>query len=152
MTQSILSCSRGEAQTSIEDSAYDLVDVRDVVAGLLAAREKGRRGETYILSGEHQPSTIMHKLIPSLTGLPIKEQILPKKTAFVVANLIAFYYKLSGATPRFTPYALEVLLSNAQFSHAKATRELGYNPRPLRASFADTIQWFRDNPELVKDK
>jgi dihydroflavonol-4-reductase len=52
------------------------------------------------------------------------------------------YYRLAHATPRFTPYSLEVLHSNSNISHAKATRELGYQPRSLYESIADTVRWF----------
>jgi dihydroflavonol-4-reductase len=152
MTESILSCSRGETQTYIENAAYDFVDVRDVVAGLLAAREKGRSGESYILSGERVPSHEMHQLIQKITGIPFRENALPLKQARVIASLMAFSYRITRGTPRFTPYALEVLISNSNFSHAKATRELGYQPRPLKQSFADTIAWHKDHPELGAKK
>jgi dihydroflavonol-4-reductase len=52
------------------------------------------------------------------------------------------YYSLAKATPRFTPYSLEVLKSNSNISHAKATRELGYQPRPLYESIHDAVKWF----------
>jgi dihydroflavonol-4-reductase len=37
---------------------------------------------------------------------------------------------------------LNALRSNRHVSHARATRELGYHPRPLRETVADTLQWF----------
>lgn len=52
------------------------------------------------------------------------------------------YYSLAKATPRFTPYSLEVLKSNSNISHAKATRELDYQPRPLYESIRDAVKWF----------
>jgi dihydroflavonol-4-reductase len=152
MTQSILSCARGETQTYIEGAAYDFVDVRDVVAGLLVAWKKGRTGESYILSGARIPSHEMHQMIQKITSLPFKENILPQAQARVIASLMAFSYRFSRATPRFTPYALEVLISNSNFSHAKATRELGYQPRPPEQSFADTISWHKKHPELDSKK
>jgi dihydroflavonol-4-reductase len=58
------------------------------------------------------------------------------------------YYRLAHARPRITPYSLETLASNSIISHAKAARELGYQPRLLRESLADTILWFRQNHYL----
>ena len=46
---------------------------------------------------------------------------------------------------RITEYSVETLLSNCNISSAKARRELGYAPRPLRDSVRDSIQWFADN-------
>jgi dihydroflavonol-4-reductase len=152
MTESILSCARGETQTYIEDAAYDFVDVRDVVAGLLGAWEKGRAGESYILSGTRIPSPEMHKMIQKITGKVFKENVLPLKQARLIASLMAFSYRITGGTPRFTPYALEVLISNSNFSHAKASRELGFRPRPPEQSFADTIAWHQEHPELKAKK
>lgn len=56
-------------------------------------------------------------------------------------------YRLAGVSPRFTLYSLEVLQSNSHISHAKATRELGYRPRPLQDSVADSIRWFFDHSQ-----
>jgi dihydroflavonol-4-reductase len=53
-----------------------------------------------------------------------------------------FYYRLAHAKPRFTTYSLETLVSNSDISHTKAQRELGYAPRRLRESLADTVRWF----------
>ena len=33
-------------------------------------------------------------------------------------------------------------------SHAKATRELGYHPRPLYESIADAIHWFLESNQM----
>jgi nucleoside-diphosphate-sugar epimerase len=55
------------------------------------------------------------------------------------------YCRVTGAVPVLTPYALEVLLSNPQVSHAKATRELGYNPRPPRQAILELVAWYRAN-------
>jgi dihydroflavonol-4-reductase len=54
------------------------------------------------------------------------------------------YYRLANETPRFTPYSLEVLQSNSNISHAKATREFGYKPRALYESISDAVRWFLD--------
>jgi dihydroflavonol-4-reductase len=50
--------------------------------------------------------------------------------------------KLSNTEPLFTRESLEVLVSNRSISSGKARAELGYSPRPLAQTVADTLDWF----------
>lgn len=122
--------------------AYDFVDVRDVAAGLIAAWQKGRRGETYILSGEPISVQALLETVRQITGKGFLRFRVPLALARLAARFMPLYYRLTNRPPRFTPYALEVLQSNASISHAKASRELGYHPRPLYESIRDTVTWF----------
>jgi dihydroflavonol-4-reductase len=125
------------------DGAYDFVDVRDVADGLIRAAERGRRGESYILSGNKISVRRLLQIVREITG----SGFLRLKIPFGLAKFFAFftptYYRLAGATPRFTPYSLEVLRSNANISHAKATRELGYHPRAIYETVSDTVAWLK---------
>jgi dihydroflavonol-4-reductase len=123
------------------DGAYDFVDVRDVVAGLLLAARSGRRGEGYILSGEKISVKGLLTLLEQVTGVRSKARRLPLRIARFAARFAPAYYRLRRAKPRFTSYSLRVLASNCLMSHAKAARELGYAPRPLQESVRDTIEW-----------
>jgi dihydroflavonol-4-reductase len=38
--------------------------------------------------------------------------------------------------------------SNRNMSHQKATRDLGYKPRPLQDTVRDTLSWFQENGYL----
>jgi nucleoside-diphosphate-sugar epimerase len=40
------------------------------------------------------------------------------------------------------------LHSNRRISHARATRDLGYAPRPLEDTIADTLRWFSESGML----
>ncbi len=148
MTASILNSVREGSQTVIRGSGYDFVDVRDVVDGLIAAWEKGRTGESYLLSGEYIRSEDVHAAVSEATGRPIKITFLPLGLARILARAMAFYSQVTKTVPTLTPYALEVLLSNAVISHAKATRELGYQPRSPRQSIIETVNWYRENQGL----
>ena len=44
---------------------------------------------------------------------------------------------------RYTSYSLTTLTGNANFSHAKADRALGYTVRPFSETVADTIAWLK---------
>ncbi len=133
------------------DGAYDFVDVRDVAEGLTLAAEKGEKGESYIFSGERISVRYLLETVREITERGFFTLKIPRPLAKFGAHLAPIYYRLRNLKPRFTPYSLEVLASNSHISHAKATRELGYQPRTLKESLADTIHWFLENhPHAVK--
>ncbi len=130
------------------DGAYDFVDVRDVVQGLMLASERGRSGETYILSGERISVPDLLSMLERITGARAPSLKVPVGLARTTAELARPYYRIAGRRPLFTPYSVYVLTSNSVTTYDKARRELGYAPRPIRQSIADAIQWFRDTGRL----
>lgn len=127
------------------DGAYDFVDVRDVADGLITAAEKGKRGESYILSGHKISVRYMLETVREVTGRNFFQMKIPFDLAKFAAMFTPMYYQMANSTPRFTPYSLEVLKSNSNISHAKASRELGYHPRTLYESIRDTVKWFLES-------
>ena len=127
------------------DGAYDFVDVRDVADGLIAAAENGKRGESYILSGQKITVRYLLETVREITGKHFFQMKIPFDLAKFAAIFTPMYYRFANETPRFTPYSLEVLQSNSNISHAKATRELGYKPRPIFDSIRDAVKWFLDS-------
>lgn len=128
--------------TLFVDGAYDFVDVRDVADGIQRAGESGNAGESYILSGQKISVRYLLETIREITGYAIPRIRIPFHLAEFFARFTPAWYRWRKTKPRFTPYSLEVLQSNSDISHSKATRELGYAPRPLYASIADTVKWF----------
>jgi dihydroflavonol-4-reductase len=124
------------------DGAYDFVDVRDVAEGMIAAADNGKRGESYILSGQKISVRYLLETVREITGRNFFQMKIPFDLARFAALFTPLYYQMANATPRITPYSLEVLQSNSNISHAKATLELGYSPRSLYESIKDTVKWF----------
>jgi dihydroflavonol-4-reductase len=127
------------------DGAYDFVDVRDVADGLIRAAKHGKRGESYILSGQRISVRYLLETVREITGRNFFQMKIPFDLARFAAYFTPLYYRLAQVTPRFTPYSLEVLQSNSYISHEKATRELGYQPRALYESIGDTVRWFLES-------
>jgi dihydroflavonol-4-reductase len=126
------------------DGAYDFVDVRDVAHGHILIWKEGRRGETYILSGERiSVSRIIHTLW-ELTGRCFIRLRVPFSLARFAAYFTPLYYRIAHKKPRLTSYSLNTLASNSDISSAKAKAELGYQPRALVETLADTIRWFAE--------
>ena len=131
------------------EGAYDFVDVRDVAQGLILAWLHGRRGEVYILSGQQIRLIKMKELVQQVTGICTPTICIPCWLAKIGARFSPLYYRITRQTPKFTAYSVDTVLSNSRISHAKAHRELGFQPRPLLRTISDTIRWWlkRDGVE-----
>ncbi len=130
------------------EGAYDFVDVRDVARGMLLACLKGRKGEVYILAGQQIRLMRMKELVQQAAGIHTSTINLPFWLARFAAALGPLYYRLMRQTPKFTEYSLETVCSNSVISSAKARRELGFKPRPIMRTIADTIRWWRKTAQL----
>jgi len=124
---------------------FDFVDVRDVALGHILAAEKGKRGETYLLSGEQLQISVMRSLVQQAAGIDTTEIKFPARLAAFVAPLAEFFYKITRTKPKFTRYSIETLRSNSKISSHKAQRELGYKPRRLYDTIKETVDWWKIN-------
>lgn len=135
------------------NGAYNFVDVRDVVSGMIAAAWKGRSGEGYILSGYRV--TVRDVIRLEREALGQKQPLIFFAPGWLVrtgAWIATFFCRLLRIKPIFTPYSISVLASNCNVSHAKATAELGYQPRPLMDTFRDSLLWMQENGQIRKPR
>ncbi|HEX2981130.1 MAG TPA: NAD-dependent epimerase/dehydratase family protein [Anaerolineaceae bacterium] len=116
------------------NGAFDFVDVRDVAQGLILASERGRCGESYILSGEKIHLVEILGIVQEIMHIESVVVLLPFRFARVAAQVAQFVYRLVRSKPRFTLYSLETVMGWPEISRKKAERELGYHPRRLRDS------------------
>ncbi len=134
----------------IVEGAFDFVDVRDVAQGHIRVRDHGQPGETYLLGGERIELKRLHEIVQNVTGINMPLITFPLPVALAVAPIAELYYKLTKTKPRITRYSLETVVSNSEINSDKAKVELGYQPRRLVESVADTVLWWLENLELTK--
>jgi dihydroflavonol-4-reductase len=122
---------------------FDFVDVRDVVAGMLAAERSGRTGENYLLSGHRLSMDEVAELAESVTGVEGPRISMPLS---IITGLAPLVVKLTPAdeTPLITPESMHALRYSPSVSHYKASKELGYLPRPFIETVRDTYAWFEE--------
>jgi dihydroflavonol-4-reductase len=128
------------------DGGTDFVDVRDVVAGILAAGERGRCGENYILGNAWYSLAALAQLVEAAGGARAPRLVTPVWAARLGVPLARIASRVSGREPMFTHESLEVLVSNRSISSGKARAELGYAPRPLPETVADMLTWLARKP------
>jgi len=147
ITRTFIDFARSKMKITI-NGAYDFVDVRDVAVGHILAAEKGKTGQYYILSGERVTMDEMMSMLSEISGIQPPKYKVPTWLAKTAGIFTPLYYKLANKTPRFTIYSINTLQSNSYISSEKASKELGYNSRPVRKSIEDTFDWFRENKIL----
>jgi dihydroflavonol-4-reductase len=121
---------------------YDWVDARDVSAGAIRAAEVAQTGACYILSGHwlsiHQVAVMAAQI--SRGRAPRLE--IPLWLAGLGLPILEKLATLRGSQPLYTSAMLSALRSNRLISHARASRDLGYAPRPFRETLTDSLAWF----------
>lgn len=109
---------------------FDFVDVRDVVASALAAEEKGRTGENYLIGGHPLAIEELFALFERVTRVRPPRLTAPLWAARIGVPFVMAWGRLTGQEPLYTSDALHALGGNRNVRHEKAARELGHDPRP----------------------
>jgi dihydroflavonol-4-reductase len=130
------------------DTGLNLAHVDDVAAGHIAALDRGRIGERYILGGENVPLGDMLADIAGLVGRQAPTLKLPRIIVYPFAYGAELMAKVRGVEPFITLDGLRMARHRMFFDDSKARRELGYVSRPYREGLSDAIAWFRSHGYL----
>jgi len=126
------------------DTGLNLVDVAEVARGHVAAMQKGRRGQRYILGGENLTLKQILDKLAAITGLPSPKLRLPYAVAFatgVVDQL--FTGVLLRREPRVTIDAVRMGRKKMFVTSAKSERELGWRTVPVHDALRRAVEWFK---------
>jgi farnesol dehydrogenase len=118
---------------------YGFID--DVAEGHLLALRHGRVGERYLLGGENVSLKQLFRTIDELTGRRHWRIPIFRPGALLFAYGQKKRAEWFGVYPTITPGWVRTFLVDWSFTCAKAERELGYRPTPLRAGLARTLEW-----------
>jgi dihydroflavonol-4-reductase len=128
------------------DTGLNLVDVDEIARMHVAALERGRFGERYILGGENLTLKQILDRLGAMTGLPSPTMKVPQ----AVAMAFAFFDetvtgKLRGKEPRATVEAVRMGKKMMWASSAKAERDLGWRVVPVDGALRNAVEWFVAN-------
>lgn len=141
-TKTVISIVKGEMPAGI-DGSFNLADVRDLADGLIAASEKGRKGECYILGNEVVTFRDFARVLVNQAKCKKIRFFLPIKLAYFMADILERKAKKTGAKPLMTKFSVWNLARNNVFDYSKARKELGYNPRRFEETISEEIAWLR---------
>jgi len=142
LNQGFLGAARGRTPVLI-GGGFDLVDVRDVGAGLIAASTRGGTGENYLLSGEFIPMLEGCRMAAKEAGRRGPLFALPLKVMDFIVPIAEPIGKRFGSD-MISKAAMGALEASPIVNGTKARTELGYQPRPASESMRDLVAFFAD--------
>ena len=124
------------------DTGLNFAHVDDVAAGHIAAIERGKIGERYILGGENVMLRQMLQDIASIVGRRGPLVRLPRHAIYPFAYGAEMLARVTGRPPFATVDGLRMARYTMHFDDGKARRDLGYTSRPYRDGLVEAIDWF----------
>ena len=123
----------------------NVIDVRTLAEGLIAARDMGRSGERYLLTGEDLSMEEFLDALSRISGVAMPSRNVPASIAHAAAlideKLIS---RLTGKPPRAPLTGVRLARTNINFDNSKARSELNLNVTPIDDALRDALEWLRD--------
>ncbi|HYF77754.1 MAG TPA: NAD-dependent epimerase/dehydratase family protein [Symbiobacteriaceae bacterium] len=115
----------------------NVVPVGDVVAGCIAAMERGRAGEVYNLVGPNQTHAELFDLLARVSGGRAPFFVMPVPVLLGAAGVVAALSR----RPPVHPNDVRSWTANWCCSGEKARVELGLTPSDPAAAWEETLRW-----------
>jgi len=116
-------------------------DVREVAKAHIAAAERGRTGENYLLGGVDAPYMALAQAAGAVAGRAVPKRATPAWLLRLMGRLGALQGRLTGRPPTVTPEAAAMVSRRQSFDCTKAQRELGFRPVPLEEMVEQSYRW-----------
>lgn len=141
-TRMILDLINGKTPATI-DCTLNFVDVKSLADGFIAARDKGRAGERYLLGGENVSMRALLDALERMTCKKMPRAQLPYWVALaagiVDTGLVA---TITGKEPKAPLTGVRLAGRRIEFSSAKAKAELGWESAPFVTALKSALDWF----------
>jgi dihydroflavonol-4-reductase len=124
------------------DTGLNLVDVHSVAAGHLAAAERGRIGQRYLLGDRNMRFREILEVLGKLSGRRPPRLRIPWVAAYAAALGEHALFRLTGREPRAPLEAVRLARHKMFIASDKAQRELGYQPGNVEEALERAVRYF----------
>jgi dihydroflavonol-4-reductase len=132
------------------ECTLNLIDVRDAALGLERVMNRGIPGRRYLLGHENLSLTELLKLLSELTGVAVPRYRVSYPIAIGFAWLSELWADhVTGRPPKATMTGVRLARRIMHFDSTRSLAEIGLQPRPIRESLADAVNWLRSAGHAV---
>jgi nucleoside-diphosphate-sugar epimerase len=136
----LISYLRGRLPVVPQRTAFCWAHVADTAQAHLQAMEKGKPGESYIIGGPVHTLVEALALAEKITGVKPPALQAPPAMLKAMAGLMGLVEKVVTVPETYSAENLRITAGTTYIaSHAKATREWGFHPRPLAEGLRETL-------------
>ncbi len=132
----------------VPNGGVSVVDVADVCEGHIAAAERGRAGERYILTGANLTYQQLFDTIADVVGRPRPRLVLPGVFFKAGAPVVDFLRSKLGWSLPMSGEQVRFSAETFWFDPSKARRDLGFTARPFTETVERTYEWYKANGYL----
>lgn len=150
-TGTVIKIMNGEMTVGMGGS-FNLCDVRDLAHGCVAAADKGKVGECYILANREVTLKEVCGMLHDASGCKTPLLYVPLSLAYRLAVQMEKKAAKTGQKPLMTNFAVYNLDRNNAFDYSKAERELGYRTRPYAETIGDMARWLVEEGLVAGNK
>lgn len=123
----------------------NFVDARDAATAFIAALEKGKHQEKYLLGAANMTFAQFFGRLERLSSVAAPALKMPKALAMAGAGLVSSLYKNWNKPSPIAPNEVEQAEHFWYFDPSKAVEELGFIPRDPQETLNDTITYVREH-------
>ena len=116
-------------------------DVDAVVRAHVAAVEKGRTGENYLLGGAEASYAEIVQMVGRLLGQPTNTAVGRAVVLRLAGRVLERISAITGREPLISEELAALVTANIVCRSDKAMRELGYRPASVETMLKDCIDW-----------
>ena len=128
------------------NGGMNVVAVEDVARAHVAALERGRSGERYIVGGENVTFDQLWQMLALATGREVPAFRVPAALAFGAAYVDAVRCAIDRDAQPVAPLeGVRMAFDRMYVDGAKTQRELGITPSSVPDALARAVAWFRAN-------
>ncbi len=127
----------------------NFVNAVDAAKGVVAAMEKGKSGEAYLLAGENLTYRDFFQKLSLITNNKAVYITLPSP----ILKLVGFFGTLlqkTGIKTQLSLTNMKILCVKNFYSNQKASTELAIEFMPVDRGIKEAIEWFRENGMIKK--
>ena len=130
---------------AMPNGGLNFVDVRDTAKAFIAAMQKGRHGERYLLGAVNWTFVKFFDRLERLTKVAAPRLAFPSKFAVAGAQVIDSLFRQWNLTSPIEADTVQMAEYFWYFNHAKARRELAFTPRDAGDTLNDSVRYVREN-------
>ena len=120
----------------------EAVGVDDAARAMILAAEHGRVGERYLISEKMISNAEVVRIAAEAAGTPPPTKSIPLPVSYALAIAGSVKAKLRGTDEQLSLGSLRLMRAEAPVDHSKASRELGWEPKPVEESIREAARFW----------